>query len=143
MPRARNTTKYRPNEDCANAWTDCTTPLRVRKVPKMHRKKVQETSTIFHTFIIPFFSCIITECRNAVAVIQGSSEALCTGSQHRASPSGAEEDPCRLKHPGDQGPAARGVNPGIARLLGDQRPDREGKRNRETHIAEIQHRRRL
>ena len=81
MPTARNTTKYRPSDDCANACTDCTTPLRVRNVPKMHRKKVEETSTMFHTFIMPFFSCIITECRNAVAVIQGSSDAFSTGSQ--------------------------------------------------------------
>ena len=47
----------------------------------MHRKKVAETSTMFQTFIMPFFSCIITECRNAVAVIQGSSDAFSTGSQ--------------------------------------------------------------
>ncbi len=47
----------------------------------MHRKNVAETSTMFHTFIMPFFSCIMTECRNAVAVIHGSSEAFSTGSQ--------------------------------------------------------------
>ncbi len=80
MPIARNTTKYRPRGDCANAWTDCTTPLRVRNVPKMHRKNVADTRTMFHTFIMPFFSCIITECRKAVAVIQGSREAFSTGS---------------------------------------------------------------
>ena len=47
----------------------------------MHRKKVAETSTMFQTFIMPFFSCIITECRNAVPLSQGSSEAFSTGSQ--------------------------------------------------------------
>ncbi len=73
--------KYLPSDDCANACTDCTTPLRVRKVPKMQRKKVEETSTMFQTIIMPFFSCIMTECRKAVAVIQGSSEAFSTGSQ--------------------------------------------------------------
>ena len=35
---------------------------------------------MFQTFIMPFFSCIMTECRKAVAVIQGSSEAFSTGS---------------------------------------------------------------
>ena len=50
------------------------------KVPKMQRKKVAEISTAFQIFIMPFFSCIITECRNAVAVIQGSREAFSTGS---------------------------------------------------------------
>src|SRR6202040_72118 len=101
IPRARNTTKYRPSEDCANAWTNCTTPLRVRKVPKMHRKKVQETSTIFHTFIMPFFSCIITECKKAVAVIQGSSEAFSTGSQpqYPPQPSTAYAQPCPSRMP--------------------------------------------
>ena len=55
-------------------------PLRVRKVPKMQRKNVAATSTMFQTFIMPFFSCIITECRKAVAVSHGSSEAFSTGS---------------------------------------------------------------
>ena len=47
----------------------------------MHRKNVAETSTMFQTFIMPFFSCIMTECRKAVPVIHGSSEAFSTGSQ--------------------------------------------------------------
>ena len=49
----------------------------------MHRKKVVETSTMFHTFIMPFFSCIMTECKNAVPLSQGSSEAFSTGSQNQ------------------------------------------------------------
>src|SRR5579883_1754926 len=52
----------------------------------MHRKKVEETRTMFQTFIIPFFSCIITECKNAVAVIQGSRDAFSTGSQAQYPP---------------------------------------------------------
>jgi hypothetical protein len=56
-------------------------PDRVRNVPKMQSQNVAEMSTMFQTFIIPFFSCIITECRKAVAVIQGSREAFSTGSQ--------------------------------------------------------------
>ncbi len=39
------------------------------------------TSQTFHTFIIPRFSCIITECRNAVPVSHGISDAFSTGSQ--------------------------------------------------------------
>ena len=66
MPIARKPTKYLPMRDCAKACTELTTPERVRNVPKMHRKKVAETSTMFQTFIMPFFSCIITECRKAV-----------------------------------------------------------------------------
>src|SRR5580698_5889321 len=73
-------------ELCANACTEFTIPLRVSIVPKMHRKNVAETSTMFHTFIMPFFSCIMTECRNAVAVIHGSSDAFSTGSQPQYPP---------------------------------------------------------
>ena len=39
------------------------------------------TSTMFQTFSIPFFSCTITECRNAVAASHGMSAAFSTGSQ--------------------------------------------------------------
>jgi hypothetical protein len=35
----------------------------------------------FQTFSIPRFSCSITECRNAVPVSHGMSEAFSTGSQ--------------------------------------------------------------
>ena len=67
--------------DCAKACTELTTPLRVRKVPRMHSKNVEKTSQTFHTRSIPRFSCIITECRKAVPVSQGISEAFSTGSQ--------------------------------------------------------------
>src|SRR6185369_8932182 len=86
IPIARNVTKYFPIGDWAKAWTELTTPERVRKVPKMQRKKVAETRTAFHTFIMPFFSCIMTEWRKAVAVIQGRSEAFSTGSQPQYPP---------------------------------------------------------
>ena len=66
--------------DCAKACTELTMPERVRNVPKMQRKKVAEIRTMFQTFIMPFFSCIMTECRNAVPLSQGSSEAFSTGS---------------------------------------------------------------
>src|ERR1700690_3082383 len=72
--------------DCAKACTELTTPERVRNVPKMQRKNVAEISTMFQIFIMPFFSCIITECRNAVAVIHGSSDAFSTGSQPQYPP---------------------------------------------------------
>jgi len=62
------------------ACTDCTTPERVMKVPKIVRKKVTITSVTFQTFSIPRRSCTITECRNAVAVSQGSRPAFSTGS---------------------------------------------------------------
>ncbi len=61
MPTARKVTKYLPISDCAKACTDCTRPPRVIEVPRMQRKNVVEMRTMFHTFIMPFFSCIITE----------------------------------------------------------------------------------
>ena len=66
--------------DSAKACTELTTPERVRKVPKMASRKVEKISHMFHIFIMPRFSCIITECRKAVPVNQGSSEAFSTGS---------------------------------------------------------------
>jgi len=44
-------------------------------------QNVAKTSHIFHIFNIPRFSCIITECRKAVPVSQGMSDAFSTGSQ--------------------------------------------------------------
>src|SRR5262245_55567744 len=61
-------------------------PERVIIVPKMQRKNDEATSTAFHTFIMPFFSCIMTECRKAVALNQGSSDAFSTGSQAQYPP---------------------------------------------------------
>ena len=69
-----------PMPDCANACTELTTPLRVRNVPKMASRNVVKMSHMFHIFIMPRFSCIITECRNAVMVSHGSSDAFSTGS---------------------------------------------------------------
>src|SRR5438270_3942208 len=81
MAVMRNVVKYGFTGDCAKACTDDTRPVRVSVVPKMLKRNVAETSTIFQTFIMPFFSCIMTEWRNAVAVIHGMSEAFSTGSQ--------------------------------------------------------------
>src|SRR5579862_4471439 len=77
---ARNHTNHVPMLDCAKACTELTTPERVRKVPKMASRNVVKISHMFHIFIMPRFSCIITECRKAVMVSQGSSEAFSTGS---------------------------------------------------------------
>ena len=77
---ARNHTNQIPMPDCANACTELTTPLRVRNVPKMASRNVVKISHMFHIFIMPRFSCIITECRNAVIVSHGRMEAFSTGS---------------------------------------------------------------
>src|ERR1035441_6008008 len=72
-----------PIEDCAKACTELITPDRVRNVPSIESRKVAKISDMFHTFNMPRFSCIMTECRNAVPVSQGISEAFSTGS-HRS-----------------------------------------------------------
>jgi hypothetical protein len=61
-------------------------PERTRKVPSTARMPVLSTSVAFHTFSIPRFSWIITECRNAVPVSHGSSDAFSTGSQAQYPP---------------------------------------------------------
>ena len=69
-----------PIEDCVKLWIELITPLRVRKVPKSERQNASETSTAFQTRSMFFFSCTITECRNAVDASQGISAAFSTGS---------------------------------------------------------------
>src|SRR6201994_4404635 len=75
-----------PMEDCAKAWTELTRPERVRSVPRMHSMKVLKMSQTFQFFIMPRFSCIMTECRKAVPVSHGISEAFSTGSQPQYPP---------------------------------------------------------
>src|ERR1019366_4109216 len=69
-----------PIEDCAKACTELMTPDRVRNVPSIESRKVAKISDMFQTFNMPRFSCIMTECRNAVPVSHGISEAFSTGS---------------------------------------------------------------
>src|SRR5580698_1766504 len=76
----RNQPNHSPMEDWAKAWTELMMPLRVRKVPRMASQKVAKTSHMFHIFGMPRFSCIITECRKAVPVSHGISDAFSTGS---------------------------------------------------------------
>src|SRR5947199_73381 len=52
-----------------------------QNVPKIDSMNVAKISHIFQTFSMPRFSCIMTECRNAVPVSQGKNEAFSTGSQ--------------------------------------------------------------
>src|SRR5580692_5171920 len=75
-----------PMDDCAKAWTELTRPERVRSVPRMHSMKVLKINQTFQFFIMPRFSCIMTECRNAVPVSQGIREAFSTGSQPQYPP---------------------------------------------------------
>src|ERR1051326_5573511 len=76
----RKPTNQFPIDDCAKACTELTRPERVRKVPKIASRKVEKISHMFHIFTMPRFSCIMTECRKAVPVIQGRREAFSTGS---------------------------------------------------------------
>src|SRR5271155_6108059 len=82
----RNQANQSPMEDCAKACTELMMPLRVRNVPRIASQKVAKISHMFHIFNMPRFSCIITECRNAVPVSQGMSEAFSTGSHPQYPP---------------------------------------------------------
>ena len=69
-----------------NACSDWTTPERVMNVPKIVRKNVMITSETFQTRSMLRRSCTMTECRNAVAVNQGSNPAFSTGSHPQKPP---------------------------------------------------------
>ena len=73
--------KNGPIDDCVKLWIELITPLLVRKVPNSESRNAPATSTTFQTRSMFFFSCTITECRNAVATSQGISAAFSTGSQ--------------------------------------------------------------
>ncbi len=63
------------------AWIELSTPLRTRNVPMIASVPVARASETFQTFSIPRRSWIISECRNAVPVSHGISEAFSTASQ--------------------------------------------------------------
>src|SRR3984957_6562434 len=86
MVIAMKTRNQVPIDDCAKAWTELITPERVRKVPSIESRNVAKISDMFQTFNMPRFSCIMTECRNAVPVSQGISEAFSTGSHPQYPP---------------------------------------------------------
>ena len=52
-----------PMLDSVNAWTDSSTPDRVRNVPRIVSANVAHSSDRFQTRSIPRRSCTITECR--------------------------------------------------------------------------------
>ena len=64
-----------------NECTDEITPERVRNVPKIESSQDPMISARFHFLSMPRFSWTITECRNAVIVSHGNSDAFSTGSQ--------------------------------------------------------------
>ena len=66
--------------DAPKAWIDDRIPERTRNVPGIARIPVASTSETFQIFRIPRFSWTMNECRNAVPVSQGISEAFSTGS---------------------------------------------------------------
>src|SRR6476469_6707150 len=77
---------HHPTLETTNVWIDEVKPERVRNVPTMQSTYVRATRETFQTFSIPFFSCTITECRNAVAVSHGISAAFSTGPQPQKPP---------------------------------------------------------
>ena len=76
-----STTNGMPSVDAPNAWIESRIPERTRNVPRIDRIPVVRTSEMFQIFNIPRFSWIMIECRNAVPVSHGSSDAFSTGSQ--------------------------------------------------------------
>ena len=63
------------------AWTESTTPDRVRKVPRMVSENVATSRLRFQTRSIPRRSWTSTEWMYAVPVSHGSNDAFSTGSQ--------------------------------------------------------------
>src|SRR4028118_1569959 len=86
MLTTRNPANQAPTGDCANECTLWMTPERVMNVPRMARRNVLTTSVTFHLRSMPRFSWIMIECRNAVPVSHGRSDAFSTGSHAQYPP---------------------------------------------------------
>ena len=78
---AKNVRNHGPIWDSTKAWTDCNTPERVMKVPRMVSANVETTRDRFQTRNMPRRSWTITEWMNAVPVSHGRNDAFSTGSQ--------------------------------------------------------------
>jgi hypothetical protein len=78
---AMKTRNGTPTVEAPKAWIESRIPERTRNVPSTASTPVARISDTFQTRSIPRFSWIITECRNAVPVSHGISDAFSTGSQ--------------------------------------------------------------
>ena len=132
-----------------NACTDCTTPERVRKVPKIVRKNVTMTSETFQTRSMLRRSWTITECRNAVAVNHGRSARVldripgpvAAPAELLVRPDHPERQADRQKQPREHRPAAHGAQPRVVEMAGDERRHAERVRNRHPDEARVERRR--
>ena len=66
-------------------------PDRTRNVPSSARIPVARTSETFHILSIPRFSWTIAECRNAVPISHGISDAFSTASHPQYPPHPSSE----------------------------------------------------
>src|ERR1700691_1500375 len=89
----KNQPNHSPIVDCAKACTELMIPLRVRNVPRIESQKVAKISHMFQTFSMPRFSCIMTECKKAVPVSQGISDAFSTGTHPKDPPHPSPDEP--------------------------------------------------
>jgi len=78
---------------------------------------------------MPFFSCIMTECRKAVAA----------PAEHGVGPVHAEEDAAGEKEPGDESPDAGDLDPFFAGIAHHERAEGEGEGDGESDVAQIKH----
>ena len=69
-----------PTVEAPKAWIDSRIPERTRNVPSSASVNVATISDTFQTRSIPRFSWTIAECRNAVPISHGISEAFSTAS---------------------------------------------------------------
>ena len=70
-----------PNVDAPNAWIESRIPERTRNVPSSASTNAAITSDTFHMRSMPRFSSTWIECRYAVPMSHGISDAFSTASQ--------------------------------------------------------------
>ena len=138
-----------PSVEAPNAWIDSRMPERTRNVPRIARMPAPRISDTFHILSIPRFSCTIAECRNAVPISHGISDAFSTASQPQYPPQPSSEydqrapstmpTPRHSQAASAKGRVVRSQSASRRRVI--SAPIGERERDREQRVPRVQHRR--
>ncbi len=136
-----------PIEDCAKACTELITPERVRKVPKHRKQKGREDERhvpyLQHAAFLLHHDGMQKRCagepRHQRSILYRIPSPVAAPTEDGVGPVRAEKDADGQKAPGHHGPAAGDLNPLFAGILHDERSQREGERNGEADVSQIEH----
>ncbi len=146
---AKKPSRNGPMSDSVKAWTESSTPERVRNVPRIvererraHQREVpdaQHPSPLLHHHRVEERGA--GQPRQEAGVLDRVPRPVAAPAEDLVAPPGAEHDADGEEAPSDQRPAAGGDEPALAQPAGGEGGDGEGERDGEPDVAEVQHRR--